>query len=153
VGIGHLLRLLFSGIAPGPSAVGYLACGAGLLLGVLIVWGAQAGSLTRPPAGSSRLAIPVPSPRKAPVIFSHARHEAGGVACTQCHHDFRGRRNLWRQGQPVQQCQACHGLAPQARRLDLKNAFHRQCKGCHLQRQQQRRRAGPIDCRDCHRQV
>jgi hypothetical protein len=29
--------------------------------------------------------------------------------------------------------------------------MHLQCKGCHLKLRQQGRRAGPIDCKGCHR--
>jgi hypothetical protein len=126
---------------------------AGLILGMLGLVGAHTVPLTEPPA-SSILRIPVREyRRKPPVTFSHRLHQARGLACTQCHHEYQGRRNVWREGQPVQKCRACHGLRPQARRPDLKNAYHRQCKGCHLRRQQQGRRAGPIECRDCHRQT
>jgi hypothetical protein len=126
-----------------------LASVAGLILGVLGLLGARAGTLTEPPA-MSILKNPLPgSMRKPPVQFSHRVHDRG-VACTECHHEYQGRRNVWHEGQPVQKCQACHGRRPEAR-LDLKNAFHRQCKGCHLRLQQQRRQAGPIQCRDCHR--
>jgi hypothetical protein len=129
---------------------GRLAYVTGLLLGMLVLWEAQAGVLTEPPA-MSLLKIPVPGPRrKAPVQFSHRVHEARGMACTQCHHEYQGRRNVWHQGQPVQKCQACHSLRPEAGRLDLKNAFHRQCKGCHLQVEQQGQRSGPITCQGCH---
>ncbi len=129
---------------------GRLAYLSGLVMGVLAVLGAQ-GADIQPPE-TSRLQLPVKGARqKPPVLFSHRVHDAQGVACTQCHHDYRGRRNVWRQGQPVQKCQACHGLHPQARHLDLKNALHRQCKGCHLTLRQQGRRAGPVECRDCHR--
>jgi len=127
---------------------------AGLLVGMLGVLGAKAGvPLTEPPA-ESFLRIPLRKPaEKPPVWFSHRLHEKRQVACRQCHHDYdEGRRNLWQQGQPVKKCNACHGLFPQARRPDLKNAFHRQCKGCHLKWRQQGRRAGPIECRECHRQ-
>ena len=153
MGIGHFLRRLFSGLRPGHLKINSLAGGLGLLLLLLAVFGAQGGSRTEPPA-TSRLRMPVPGPRqKPPVTFSHSRHEAGGVACHRCHHEYQGRRNIWRQGQMVKQCQACHGFSPQPRRPDLKNAFHRQCKGCHLQGRQQGRRAGPLDCGDCHRQA
>jgi hypothetical protein len=122
----------------------------GLFLGMLALLGAHAGLLTEPPAVSS-LKIPVSGTRrKPPVQFSHRVHDRQ-VACTQCHHDYQGRRNVWCEGQPVQKCQACHGLRPEARRLDLKNALHRQCKGCHLRLRQQRRQAGPIECQGCHR--
>jgi hypothetical protein len=128
-----------------------LAYVVGLILGLLGVLGAQAGSLTEPPA-TSLLRIPVTgSRRKPPVKFSHRVHEARRVACTQCHHDYQGRRNVWHEGQPVEKCQACHGLRPEARRPDLKNAHHRQCKGCHLRVRQQGQQAGPIECQGCHR--
>jgi hypothetical protein len=128
-----------------------LAYAAGLILGVMGILGAHGGSHTQAPAVSI-LKIPVAgSRRKPPVKFSHRVHEARRVACTRCHHEYRGRRNVWHEGQPVEKCQACHGLRPEARRLDVKNAYHRQCKGCHLQLRQQGRQAGPIECQGCHR--
>jgi hypothetical protein len=124
---------------------------AGLVLGLMGVLGAQSGSLTQPPA-TCLLRIPATGSRpKPPVKFSHRRHEARRLACTQCHHDYQGRRNVWHQGQPVEKCRGCHGLRPRAGRPDLKNAFHRQCKGCHLRLRQQGRPAGPVRCRECHR--
>jgi len=128
-----------------------LAYVAGLILGVMGILGAHGGSLTEAPA-ISLLKIPVAGSRhKPPVKFSHRVHEARRVACAQCHHDYQGRRNVWHEGQPVAKCQACHGLRPEARRLDAKNAYHRQCKGCHLRLRQQGRQAGPIECQGCHR--
>jgi hypothetical protein len=124
---------------------------AGLLLGMLGTLGA--GKTTTKPPRTIRLKIDLRRPaEKPPVLFKHWLHEGRRVACEACHHDYRGRRNVWRQGMPVDQCQACHPLTPQPRnRLDIKEAFHRQCKGCHLKLQQNRRQAGPIDCRDCQR--
>jgi hypothetical protein len=114
------------------------------------ILGAHGGSLTQAPA-DSLLKIPVAGSRsKPPVKFSHRVHEARRVACAQCHHDYQGRRNIWREGQPVAKCEACHGLRPEARRPDVKNAYHRQCKGCHLRLRQQGRQAGPIECQACH---
>jgi hypothetical protein len=130
---------------------GRLAYLAGLILGMVALVGAQAGLPTEPPANSLLKAPVLGASRKPPVHFSHRLHEARGVACTQCHHEYKGRRNVWHQGLPVQKCEACHGPRPQARRLDAKNAFHRQCKGCHLRFQQQGRQTGPIKCQGCHR--
>jgi hypothetical protein len=128
-----------------------LAYVAGLILGVMGILGAHGGSLTRAPE-VSLLKIPVVGSRqKPPVQFSHRVHQARRVACTQCHHDYQGRRNVWHEGQPVAKCQTCHSLRPEARRLDVKNAYHRQCKGCHLGLRQQGRQAGPIECQACHR--
>jgi len=128
-----------------------LAWMAGLILGLLVVLGARGGLPTQPSA-TSLLQIPATGSRpKPPVPFSHRLHKTRGVACTQCHHEFQGRRNVWHEGQPVEKCRACHGLRPEAGRLDLKNAYHRRCKGCHLHLQQQGRPAGPIKCQGCHR--
>ena len=128
-----------------------LAYVVGLIAGVMGLLGAHGGALTEAPA-TTLLKIPVAGSRhKPPVKFSHRVHEARGVACVHCHHEYRGRRNVWHEGQPVSKCQTCHGLTPEGRRLDVKNAYHRQCKGCHLRLQQQRRQAGPIECQGCHR--
>jgi hypothetical protein len=88
---------------------------------------------------------------KSPVLFRHQPHEGAGLSCTACHHDYAGGRNIWRQGLPVQKCEACHLVQPRAGLLDLKNAFHRQCKACHLKLRQRGGTAGPIKCQDCHR--
>jgi hypothetical protein len=127
-----------------------LAYLAGLIIGILAVLGIEGAPIQ--PTATSWLTIPVKGTRgKPPVLFNHRGHETSGVACTQCHHEYRGKRNVWQQGQPVQKCLSCHGLTPQAQRLDLKNAMHRQCKGCHLKLRQQGRKAGPLVCLDCHR--
>jgi len=126
-----------------------LLTGLGLL--VLGVLGAVSGSATEPPAHSI-LQMPVRGVReKPPVFFSHRRHEERRIACDKCHHVYQGRRNVWRQGQPVKRCPECHGFYPKGEQPDIKNALHLQCKGCHLKLRQQGRRAGPIKCRDCHR--
>jgi hypothetical protein len=122
----------------------------GLLLGALGVLGAGMPASEAPE--SVRLKIAAGGAAKAPVLFSHRLHEARSLPCQACHHDYRAGRNIWRQGMPVDRCQTCHGLTPRAdNRLDLKEAFHRQCKGCHLELRQRRYQAGPTDCRDCHR--
>jgi hypothetical protein len=128
-----------------------LAGAAGLILGLVAGLGARSGLPTEPPATSVLNITVRGSKRKPPVTFSHRIHEAHRVACTRCHHDYQGRRNLWREGLPVEKCGACHGLRPTARRLDLKNAYHQQCKGCHLKLKQEGRRSGPIKCQECHR--
>ncbi len=91
--------------------------------------------------------------RQPPVYFRHGRHEAAKVACTACHHDYQGGRNLWRQGQPVRPCSDCHKMVAEAGKPDLKTAYHRQCKDCHRRRHQERQAGGPIKCRDCHRSL
>ncbi len=125
---------------------------AGLLLGLLAGLGAQAGPPVEPP-GDGFLAFPREKPREQPPVwFSHRSHESRQVACRQCHHDYQGKVNLWNRGQPVKKCSACHREQAQDGRLDLENAVHRQCKGCHLKLRQQAQKPGPTDCQECHRQ-
>ena len=124
-----------------------------LALGALVLLGAQSRLPTEAP-GAGWLRIIWQRPReKPPVWFSHKLHEDRRIDCRQCHHEWQGKRNLWKQGQPVKQCRTCHDLKAQGRRPDLKNAYHRQCKGCHLKLRQQGRKAGPMECRDCHRET
>jgi len=120
---------------------------------VALAWGLGAWAASGPttPPDESWLKIHKPGrPEKPPVHFSHRRHSQAGIACDRCHHDYQGGRNRWREGLPVDKCQGCHKLFPQAGRLDVKNAFHRQCKGCHLARRKARRAAGPVTCEGCH---
>ncbi|MBW1917806.1 MAG: cytochrome c3 family protein [Deltaproteobacteria bacterium] len=123
------------------------------LIGNLGVIWAQA-SLPTEPQPQSLIQSPGLQPwQKPPVAFSHQQHEEQRIACATCHHEYDGGRNHWSQGDPVKKCQECHPNRPQTDRPDLKNAFHRQCKGCHLKLSQQGQRAGPIRCLDCHRQI
>jgi len=125
----------------------------GGLLALTLLWGLGAWGSVGPtaPPDESWLNIQKPNREKPPVKFSQRRHPKAVIACEKCHHDYTGRRrNLWREGQPVQKCQACHRLAPEKGLLDAQNAFHRQCKGCHLAKRKVRQPAGPIKCEGCH---
>lgn len=117
---------------------------------MLFILGARTTGPTTPQP-VSRLDSRSFSPReKGPVLFRHRPHEKAAIACTACHHDYVRKRNVWRQGLPVASCEECHTVRPRPGLLDLKNALHRQCKGCHLKLRQQGRRAGPVRCEGCH---
>lgn len=122
-----------------------------LVLALSVLTGAAALGPTTPkpvsPLASGRFQLRT----AGPVLFRHQPHEAAGLSCTACHHNYVRGRNIWREGQPVPSCESCHQVQPQAGRLDLKNAFHRQCKGCHLNLRKNGRAAGPIKCQECHR--
>lgn len=126
----------------------------GWVFALTLLWGLGAWGTTGPtePPDESWLMIKQPWRQEKPLVkFSHRRHDKQGIACEQCHHDYQRGRNLWRQGQPVKKCQACHGLIARTGRPDVKNAFHRQCKGCHLALRKTRRPGGPVNCEGCHR--
>lgn len=123
------------------------------LLTLILVWGLGAWGTVGPntPPDESWLNIQILRHEKPPVKFSHRRHPKPQISCEKCHHDFQGGRNLWREGQKVEKCQVCHGLTPKAGVLNAKDAFHRQCKGCHLAKRKVNQPAGPIKCEGCHR--
>lgn len=76
--------------------------------------------------------------QKPPVSYTHKAHGEKVKACAECHHkDAAGAE---------QKCSKCHGAKAEDKKVDLKEAFHKQCKGCH-----QKEKKGPTKCDDCHK--
>jgi len=76
-----------------------------------------------------------------PVVFDHDTHILTAKFCTDCHHSHTGYS-------PFKSCRTCHGPGKEAAEdLDLEDAYHEQCMGCHEKDDQ-----GPTDCEDCHRE-
>ncbi len=102
-----------------------------------------------------------PNPTKAAVEFSHKKHsEEYKIACNQCHHVYQDGKNVWKEGDPVKKCEACHTeatiqgekkLPPDQQKLNLKIAFHEDCLGCHqkLKKDKPDTKA-PVVCAGCH---
>ncbi len=103
--------------------------------------------------------------RKPIVEFTHKKHaEDYGIACKDCHHVFKDGKNVWKEGDPVQKCDAdgCHSKAkpsPDERRsmsdAEKMKAFHYEaihenCKGCHKELKMEGKPTGPISCSKCH---
>ena len=89
---------------------------------------------------------------KGPVKFMHKEHSADyKIACTECHHEYKDGKNVWKEGDPVKPCSACHdpnkkqGNAPK-----LQNAFHTNCKDCHKAEDKKGKKAPYRKCNDCH---
>ncbi len=78
---------------------------------------------------------------KGPVTFDHKAH-SGKMKCNACHHKSDEK------GTNAQKCSAadCHGAKAEGKKPDLKESFHKQCKGCH-----QKEKKGPVKCDDCHK--
>jgi hypothetical protein len=104
-----------------------------------------------------------PTPTKSPVKFDHKKHvQDYKIACTECHHVFKDGKNVWKEGDPVQKCDACHNeptitgemkLPPEKQKLNLKIAFHKNCQGCHmaLKKKDPAKYAKiPVTCAQCH---
>lgn len=71
--------------------------------------------------------------RQGPVALSHKKHvEEYQVKCDDCHHKYVDGQNVWKLGDPVKKCIDCHNpVKEEAEGIDLKKAFHDNCKSCH----------------------
>lgn len=78
------------------------------------------------------------------VEFNHKLHSEGiPLDCIRCHHDFdKHKNNKGGEGQP---CDSCHKSVSSKGVISLKDAFHRQCIGCH-----ESMHKGPVMCGKCH---
>lgn len=75
-----------------------------------------------------------------PVTFSHEMHTLVAEDCVICHHHSKAG------GTPT--CRECHGVSSGSKELnipELKDAYHRQCMGCHKEMEM-----GPTGCTECH---
>ncbi len=86
-------------------------------------------------------------PQRAPSLFEHDRHNerAGIEDCAECHHVWENGQKVADESSEGQPCAECHAAAAVGRTPSLTQAFHTNCKGCHLQR-----KAGPVMCGQCH---
>ncbi len=83
-----------------------------------------------------------------PVRFTHLAHiEDYGLECTECHHNYRSGKNVWKEGDPVKKCIACHSpVKKQGQNVHrLVFAYHFKCKKCHKEND-----SGPVKCKECH---
>jgi hypothetical protein len=92
--------------------------------------------------------------KKGPVKFSHKKHhDQYKVACTECHHEYKDKKNVWKQGEPVKKCAECHD--PKKKKgevLKLNLAYHKNCKNCHkkVDKEDSSKKAPFKKCNDCH---
>jgi predicted CXXCH cytochrome family protein len=91
--------------------------------------------------------------KKGPVEFSHKKHaEDYKIACTECHHVYKDGKNVYKEGDPVQKCSACHDPdKSEGKKVKLMLAFHKNCQGCHKDLKKAGKPAGPTTkCNECH---
>lgn len=71
------------------------------------------------------------------VEFTHKKHaEVLKIICSKCHHN-------WEKGEVSGDlCKKCHTKQSE---ITSKDAFHKNCKGCHTQEKK-----GPAGCKQCH---
>ena len=94
------------------------------------------------------------SDKKGPVKLHHKKHSADyKIACTECHHDYKDGKNVWKEGQPVKKCASCHDpKKKQGKIKKLQNSYHSNCKNCHkaLVKEKKSDKAPFKKCTDCH---
>ena len=88
--------------------------------------------------------------KKGPVTFTHAKHsKEHGLKCEECHHKYEGDKNVWKEGDPVEKCSACHPVDKNdGKKLKMASGtvFHKQCRDCHKELKK-----GPYKkCDECH---
>ena len=91
--------------------------------------------------------------KKEPVTLHHKKHaEDYQVACTDCHHEYSDGNNVWKQGDAVKKCAECHNPdKEEAEGIDLKKAFHDNCKDCHKEAVAAGKTNAPDKkCTECH---
>ena len=90
--------------------------------------------------------------KRPSVTFFHNHHVEVGLSCKDCHHVYESGKNVLdesklEEGNQGIRCSACHG---QKFRIDLEQAFHDQCIGCHTKFQKEKKKAGSRFCGECH---
>ena len=89
------------------------------------------------------------NPARSAAAFLHEEHneKAGLEECNACHHVYDKKGMLKAdESSEDQKCSDCHGLETSGRQPSLMSAFHKNCKGCHMEK-----KAGPILCGECHK--
>lgn len=86
-------------------------------------------------------------PQRPVALFAHDDHNemAEIEDCAQCHHLYEDGQLVEDESSEDQYCADCHGPKPDGSVPSLLQAFHTNCKGCHLESN-----AGPIMCGECH---
>jgi len=104
---------------------------------------------------------------KALVTLTHKKHTVDyKIPCADCHHVYKDGKNVWKECDPVQKCDAagCHSeaKAPKAKEGEPKlskkekikkyhySAIHENCVGCHKALKKEAKPTGPTVCKDCH---
>lgn len=89
--------------------------------------------------------------RRPAAVFDHDEHNEAAELddCGACHHVWEDGRIVEGESSEDSPCSECHGLKPTPEnRMGLANAFHTQCRSCHMDMGQ-----GPLLCGQCHRKM
>ena len=104
--------------------------------------------------------------KKSLVNLNHKKHNADyKIGCADCHHVYKDGKNVWKEGDAVQKCDACHteAKAPKAKEGEPKmskadkikkyyySAIHENCVACHKDlKKADKTKVIPTKCAECH---
>jgi len=85
------------------------------------------------------------NPSYGKVSFTHKKHaDTLKIDCIKCHH-------TWKKGETSgKMCKECHKEKAEGKTLSSKDAFHKDCQGCHNDAKKSKKPAGPTVCTQCH---
>lgn len=92
------------------------------------------------------------SKQRSAVPFNHGLHMET-IECLSCHHRYENGKNVLDESELEKEvtkdvkCVSCHN---QKTKTNLKEAFHHQCMGCHMNFRKTGRNSGPELCGHCH---
>lgn len=87
--------------------------------------------------------------RRPAALFDHDTHNdnAGIDDCAVCHHVWEDGKLVADESSEDTPCSDCHSIsAGPDNTVSLANAFHTQCRSCHVDKGQ-----GPLLCGQCHK--
>jgi hypothetical protein len=106
-----------------------------------------------------------PKHKKSLVTFHHKKHNVDHkIACADCHHKYTDGKNVWKEGDEVKKCDACHTEAKAPKGADAPklskaeeiqkyyySAIHQNCVGCHKDlKKADPAKVIPTKCTECH---
>jgi hypothetical protein len=78
------------------------------------------------------------------VTFTHKKHIDMKYECMKCHH-------TWKKGETTGKlCHDCHKAKTEGKTPSMKDAAHKDCRGCHDEAKKAKKPAGPTGCTQCH---
>ena len=84
------------------------------------------------------------TPSFGKVTFTHKKHADAVKDCMRCHH-------TWKKGETSGKlCKECHKAKAEEKALSAKDAYHKDCKGCHDEAKKANKPTGPTACTQCH---
>jgi hypothetical protein len=94
-----------------------------------------------PKAPAKDLVVKSAKMKKPPVTFKHVTHAK--FKCSKCHHKWDGKDK-------PKACDSCHKDKKEGKKLGIKNAAHKTCRGCHRTMKKAGEKTGPTKCTKCH---